>query len=97
MTALPGHAVRQRFREFTDRGIERDGINYLQMALDVQLLYVLKKYRDFLAGIDREAYAGARSELERRITTGWPHDATLILPRFRQLDRERWQSAQNPA
>ena len=97
MTALPRRAVRQRFREFAEQGFERDGINYLQMALDVQLLYVLKKYRTFLAGIDREAYARAQSELERRITTGCPFDATLILPRFRQFDRERWQAAQGPA
>lgn len=97
MTALPRHAVRQRFKEFAEQGFERDGINYLQMALDVQLLYVLKKYRKFLAGIDREAYARAQSELERRVTTGCPFDATLILPRFRQFDRERWQAAQGPA
>jgi len=87
MTALPAGAIRQRFREFADAGVHLEGIDYLRMALDVQLFYVLKKYRDYLARIDRQAYANALAALERHITRECPFDATLILPRFKDLDR----------
>lgn len=96
MTALPRHAIRQRFREFAEHGIRCDGVDFLQLALDVQLLYVLKKHGEFLAGIDVESYARARAALERRVTLGSPVDATLILPRFRELDRMRRQAARMP-
>jgi len=87
MTALPAGAIRQRFSEFARTGLHLDGIDYLRMALDVQLFYVLKKYRDFLAHTDPQAYALALAALERGITKECPFDATLILPRFKDLDR----------
>ena len=87
MTALPRSAIRRRFREFAARGIVDHGIDFLRLALEVQLLYVLRKHRDFLAGFDAAAFARAAAELERRVTRGSPLDATQILPYFRELDR----------
>ena len=86
MGAVPAPAIIRRFREFAERGVRVDGLDYLRLALDAQLFYVLKKYRADLAAID-PAYAAAQAELERRITRECPFDATLILPRFRELDR----------
>lgn len=80
MAAVPAVAILRRFREFADAGVRLDGLDYLRLALDAQLFYVLKKYAD-------PAYAAAQAALERRITKECPFDATLILPRFRELDR----------
>jgi hypothetical protein len=48
------------------------------------LLYVLKKYRTYLAP---PAYAAATAALERSLAAACPFDVTLALPRFRELDR----------
>ncbi|MDH5344027.1 MAG: glycosyltransferase [Betaproteobacteria bacterium] len=93
MAALPRDAIRRRFREFSERGMMTYGVDLLRMALDVQLLYVLKKFRGYLNTIDAQAYARAAEELERRVTRGCPFDATLIVPHFRDLDRRLAQAA----
>ena len=62
LAAVPRGAIRQRFREFAERGIVHDGVDYLRLALDVQLLYILKKYGAYLADLDAQAY-GSASEL----------------------------------
>jgi hypothetical protein len=87
MTALPASAIRERFREFVARGVNLEGVDLLRLALDVQLLYVLKKYRAWLRSTHGEAYEHCRTALERSIATRCPFDATLILPRFKVLDR----------
>lgn len=87
MTAVPRVAVMQRFKEFWPGGLEHDGINYLQLAMDLQLLYVLEKYRDFLSRIHASAYAAAESALERAIGAAGASDREAALERFRQIDR----------
>jgi hypothetical protein len=84
MTALPASAIRRRFSEFVTQGVRLEGVDIMRIGLDVQLLYVLKKYRAHLAGA---AYAAATAALERSLTAACPFDVTLALPRFRELDR----------
>ena len=86
MTAVPRAAILRRFREFAERGLRRDGVDYLRLALEAQLFHVLMKYRDFLAGIDSSAYARAAERLARVLERGG--DASSILARFKSLDRE---------
>lgn len=87
LAAIPRGAIRRRFREFAGRGMVRDGVDYLRLVLDVQLLYILKKYRNYLAGIDGHAYRKAGELLEQGIGARSPVDATQLVPLFRQLDR----------
>lgn len=87
LAALPAAAIRRRFSEFVENGVRLEGVDIMRIGLDVQLLYVLKKYRAWLAGIDARAYAEATAALERSLTAACPFDATLALPRFRELDR----------
>jgi hypothetical protein len=93
MTALPAAAIRRRFNEFIAQGVRLEGVDIMRIGLDVQLLYVLKKYRAYLAGIDARAYSAATAALEKSLTAACPFDATLVLPRFRQIDREMRQLA----
>ena len=86
LTAVPRAAILRRFREFAERGLRRDGIDYLRLALDAQLFHVLMKYREFLAGIDSRAYARAAERLARELQRGG--DPASILARFKSLDRE---------
>lgn len=87
LAALPAGAIRQAFREYT-AARERAGAGDLMLlALDVQKLYVLKKYRRLLAELDADACARAVAALERRITLNADGDPHLILPRFRKQDR----------
>jgi hypothetical protein len=87
LAALPAAAIRARFSEFIAHGVRLEGVDIMRVGLDVQLLYVLKKYRAWLDGIDATAYRKATAALERSLTTACPFDATLALPRFRELDR----------
>jgi hypothetical protein len=87
MTAVPAGAIRRRFNEFIAQGVRLEGVDIMRIGLDVQLLYVLKKYRGYLAGIDAGAYSAASAALERSLTQACPFDVTLALPRFRELDR----------
>jgi glycosyltransferase involved in cell wall biosynthesis len=84
MTALPAAAIRRRFSEFVEKGVRLQGVDVMRIGLDVQLLYVLKKYRTYLAA---PAYAAATAALERSLAAACPFDVTLALPRFRELDR----------
>ena len=86
LTAVPRAAILRRFREFADRGLRRDGVDYLRLALDAQLFHVLMKYREFLAGIDSSAYARAAERLARELERGG--NPASILARFKSLDRE---------
>ena len=92
LAALPAGAIRRRFSEFVAQGVPLDGVDIMRIGLDVQLLYVLKKYRARLAGLD-PAYAAAAAALERGLVAACPFDLTLALPRFRALDRERRELA----
>lgn len=87
LAALPAPAIVRRFSEFIAQGVRLEGVDIMRIGLDVQLLYVLKKHRAWLAGADARAYAEASAALERSLTAACPFDATLALPRFRQLDR----------
>jgi len=84
LAALPAGPIRRRFSEFVERGVRLEGVDVMRLALDVQLLYVLKKYRGHL---DAPAYAAASAALERSLTAACPFDVNLILPRFREIDR----------
>lgn len=86
MSAVPRAAILRRFREFAERGLRRDGVDYLRLALDAQLFHVLMKYREFLAGIDSSAYARAAERLARVLERGG--DPSSILARFKALERE---------
>jgi hypothetical protein len=86
LTAVPRAAILRRFKEFAERGLRRDGVDYMRLALDAQLFHVLMKYRDFLAGLDPSAYARAAERLARRLGRGG--DPASILARFKSLDRE---------
>ena len=91
--AVPGFAVMRRFNEFWRTGLVSDGVNYMRLAMDAQLLYVLQKYRGFLARIDAAAYAAAEAALERRIAQGCPGGPEAALERLRALDRQAAQAA----
>jgi len=86
LTAVPRAAILRRFKEFAERGLHRDGVDYMRLALDAQLFHVLMKYRDFLAGLDPSAYARAAERLARGLGRGG--DPASILARFKSLDRE---------
>ena len=86
LTAVPRAAILRRFKEFAERGLRRDGVDYMRLALDAQLFHVLMKYRDFLAGLDPSAYARAAERLARGLGRGG--DPASILARFKSLDRE---------
>ena len=86
LTAVPRAAILRRFKEFAERGLHRDGVDSMRLALDAQLFHVLMKYRDFLAGLDPSAYARAAERLARRLGRGG--DPASILARFKSLDRE---------
>lgn len=89
MTAVPRVAIIRRFKEFAQAGLRRDGVDYLRLALDAQLFHVLMKYREYLATIDRSAYAQATEQLARALERSGGGDPASILPRFKALDRER--------
>jgi hypothetical protein len=91
--AVPGFAVMRRFNEFWRTGLVSDGINYMRLAMDAQLLYVLQKHRALLARIDAAAYAAAEEALARRIASGCPAGPEAALGRLRALDREAAQAA----
>ena len=88
MAAVPRPAILRRFREFAERGLRRDGIDYLRLALDAQLFHVLMKHREFLGTLDSSAYARAAERLARALEERSGGDPAAILARFRQLDRE---------
>jgi hypothetical protein len=93
LAAVPGFAVMRRFNEFWRVGLVSEGVNYMRLAMDAQLLYVLQKYRALLARIDAAAYAAAEAALERRIAGGCPAGPQAALERLRLLDREAAQAA----
>jgi len=97
MTAVPRSAVLRRFREFAERGLRRDGVDYLRLALDAQLFHVLMKYRDFLAGIDSSAYARAAERLAAVLERGGGGNPASILARFKSLDHEHQAALQAAA
>ena len=87
LAAVPRFAIMRRFNEFWGEGVTSEGINYLQLAMDVQLRYIFRKYRAFLARIDKEAYARVEAALESAIAKRSPLDPDAALARFRDLDR----------
>jgi glycosyltransferase involved in cell wall biosynthesis len=97
MAAVPRGAIRQRFKEFAAHGMVRDGVDYLRLVMDVQLLYILKKYRNFLAGVDAHAYRNASDLLERGIVARSPVDATQLVPLFRKIDQIMYNGPEAPA
>ena len=97
MTAVPRSAILRRFREFAERGLRRDGVDYLRLALDAQLFHVLMKYRAFLAGIDSNAYARAAERLAPALERGGGGDPAVIMARFKSLDREHQAALQAAA
>jgi hypothetical protein len=86
LAALPRTAVMQRFKEFWNGG--RYGVAHMRQAMDAQLLYVLRKYRTFLATIDKEAYGRAEAALERDIADSGFSGPDIVLQRFREVDRD---------
>jgi hypothetical protein len=88
LAAVPGFAVMRRFNEFWRQGLVSDGVNYLRLAMDAQLLYVLQKYRALLGRTDGAAYAAAEAALEQNIRRGCPQGPEAALSRLRALDRQ---------
>jgi hypothetical protein len=91
--AVPGFAVMRRFNEFWRTGLVAEGVNWLRLAMDAQLLYVLQKHRALLARIDAAAYAAAERALEQRIAQGCAAGPEAALERLKRLDREAAQAA----
>ncbi|MEX0957989.1 MAG: glycosyltransferase [Burkholderiales bacterium] len=94
LAALPRAAIRARFREFMEFGA--DGavdLATLRLAMDVQLRYAFEKHRDFLSGIDAEAYARAAGALSRSIAARSSEASGAILARFRETDRAHFGEA----
>lgn len=87
LSALPRFAVMRRFKEFWRAGRQDERLDALRVAMDAQVLYVLQKYRDFLAPAGGEAYARAGASLEHRVLQACPQGPEAALARFRQLDR----------
>lgn len=86
--AVPGFAIVRRFNEFWRTGLVSDGVNFMRLAMDAQLLYVLQKYRPLLGRVDGAAYARAEAALEERIVRGCPAGPQAALERLRVLDRD---------
>ena len=86
--AVPGFAIVRRFNEFWRTGLVSDGVNFMRLAMDAQLLYVLQKYRPLLGRIDGPAYARAEAALEERIARGCEGGPRAALARLRALDRQ---------
>jgi len=97
LTAVPRSAILRRFREFAERGLRRDGTDYMRLALDAQLFHVLMKYRDFLAAIDARAYARAAERLAAALERAGGGNPASILARFKSLDREHQAALQAAA
>ena len=97
MTAVPRQAILRRFSEFAQQGLRREGVDYMRLALDAQLFHVLMKYREFLASLDRNAYANAAERLGKALERASGGDPAAILPRFKALDREHEASRQAAA
>lgn len=87
LAALPRGAIRGRFREFAQYGIVRNGVDFMRLALDVQLLYILRKYRVYLEKGGERIFGSVSDELARSIGRNSPVDGTLVLPYFREMDR----------
>ncbi len=87
LAALPRGAIRERFREFAQHGIVRNGVDFMRLALDVQLLYILRKYRIYLEKGGERIFGSVSDELARSIGRNSPVDGTLVLPYFREMDR----------
>jgi hypothetical protein len=87
--ALPRQAILRRFREFWGSGLVVDGVNYTRFCSDVQLLYVLGKYRGYLAGLHENAYVNAETALMHALPPDVAADPESLLARFRLLDREQ--------
>lgn len=85
--AVPGFAIVRRFNEFWRTGLVSGGVNFMRLAMDAQLLYVLQKYRPLLGRVDGGAYARAEAALEARIARGCPAGPQAALDRLRALDR----------
>ncbi len=96
LAALPRGAIMQRFKEFWSAELRREGNDALRRAMDAQLLYVLRKYREFLSRNDRGAYAQAQQALEREFAASGAPDPDRALARFRELDRELCDEAARP-
>lgn len=93
LAAVPAFAIARRFNEFWRTGLVADGVNYMRLAMDAQLLYVLQKHRAFLARGASGAYAQAEAALERRLAQACPDGPQAAVRRLRALDR---QAAQAP-
>jgi hypothetical protein len=88
LCALPRFAVMRRFNEFWRTGLVSQGVNYMQTAMDAQLLYVLRKYRAFLSRTAAPAYAAAEAALQRQISEACAEGPQAALSRLRALDRQ---------
>ena len=86
--AVPGFAIVRRFNEFWRTGLVAGGVNYMRLAMDAQLLYVLQKYRAFLAGSGGSAYAQAEAALQQNIARACPQGPQAALDRLKALDRQ---------
>jgi hypothetical protein len=90
--ALPAFAIARRFNEFWRTGLVADGVNYMRVAMDAQLLYVLQKHRAFLAR-GGAAYAQAEASLARLLASVCPGGPHAAVSRLRTLDRAAAQAA----
>ena len=91
--ALPGFAIARRFNEFWRTGLVADGVNYMRLAMDAQLLYVLQKHRAFLGRGGGGAYAQAEAALAASLARACPQGPQAALERLRALDRQAAQAA----
>jgi hypothetical protein len=92
LAALPAFAIARRFNEFWRTGLVADGVNYMRLAMDAQLLYVLRKHREFLGRGGSGAYAQAEAALERALAQACPDGPQAALERLRALDRQAAQA-----
>ncbi len=86
-TVLPGYAIQRHFVEFVERTKYRKVVDWLQLSKDIQLLYVLNKYKQFLFKESARPYHRLRLELERNIRTINPNAIEQGFEYLEHLDR----------
>lgn len=91
LAAVPAFAIARRFNEFWRTGLVADGVNYLRLAMDAQLLYALRKHRAFLGRGGGGAYAEAEAALERSLASACPDGPEAAVRRLRALDLQAAQ------
>jgi hypothetical protein len=84
--AVPRHAVKAYFIQCVERLSRRGAVDHFKLLKDIQLLYVLRKHRDFLYGVGARPFHKARLRLERAIRDTCPAGLEPTISLLKELD-----------